>query len=138
MLLKTSEEKIVSARDVANIFRNILLAEDEIDRQKEHFWVAGLSSSNQILYIELVTLGLLDQALTHARETYRMAIMKAASKIMAVHNHPSGKIIPSEQDKKTCKNLSDAGKILEIKLLDFLIISENNERYWAASEEGIL
>jgi len=138
MLLKVEKKsKVTSSKDVAKIFSDILAAEDEIDRDKEHFWVAGLSNANRVVYVELVTLGLLNQTLIAPREVFRLAVMRGVARIMAVHNHPSGTVRPSPEDVSAMKTLKNAGTILGIKLLDFIIITDGNA-YWSASDDGQL
>ena len=125
-----------NADGVAKIFRAILEMECDIDRDKEHFWVIGLSQANKIKYIELVSLGILNASLVHPREVFRFAIMKAVAGIILVHNHPSGETNPSEQDIRITKQLSEAGKILGIKLYDHVILGEGPERSFA--NEGLI
>ena len=123
MLIKTGDcGSICSAKTGADILTNILKGSHEFDRDKEHFWVLGLDNQNVIRYIELVSLGTLDAGLVGTRETFRMAILKGAKNILCAHNHPSGKLEGSEQDDATCRRLRDAGDILGIRVLDFLIL----------------
>ncbi|MCX5810797.1 MAG: JAB domain-containing protein [Proteobacteria bacterium] len=91
MLIKIKEKIDIKAPgNVAEMFQKILAAENEIDRDKEHFWTVGINANNTIKYIELVSLGTLESSLVHSRETFRLAILKAASRIVVAHNHPSG------------------------------------------------
>jgi DNA repair protein RadC len=116
---------------------SILRGEDDIDRDKEHFWVLGLSAKLSILYIELVSLGTLTASLIHPRETYRRAIARGAASIACVHNHPSGDLQPSNDDLKVTEKLRDAGEIVGIKLIDHIIIT-NDGGFMSIKERGIL
>jgi DNA repair protein RadC len=137
MLIEVKEEQlkkqICDAEIVAAILRDILKFENEIDRDKEHFWVIGLNAKNIILYVDLVSLGTLTHSLIHPRETFRMAIIKAAASIIVGHNHPSGAPEPSLEDTQITERLKHAGEILGIKLLDHVIIGNNNQRYFSFS-----
>ena len=121
---KTKTKKMRCSEDVVEIIKAVLQAENEVDQEKEHFWVMGLNSKNTIKYIELVSLGSLTTAIVHPRETYRLACMKAVASIVAVHNHPSGDPAPSQDDIELTKRLKNAGDILGIKMLDHIIIGE--------------
>lgn len=136
MIIKAPKDKKMSSpEDVTKIFNAILKTENKVDRDKEHFWVVGLKTSNSILYIELATLGLLNQTPIAPREVFRLAIMKGCHSLIAVHNHPSGDERPSPEDRATMKSLRAAGRILNIEMKDFIIIGNG---YWSAAESGYL
>lgn len=126
MNLTTRKKKIGGPSDVAEVFRAILAAECEVDRDKEHFWVMGVNTKNQIQYLELVTLGVLDASLIHPREVFRYAIMRGVSSIIIVHNHPSGDPSPSSEDRTVTKRLKEAGKLLGIDVLDHVIVGDTS------------
>ena len=133
MEIKSSEigKKVANADAVANIFRAILQAECEIDREKEHFWIVGLNQGLKIKYIELVSLGILNASLVAPREVFRFAIMKASAGIILCHNHPSGESNPSEEDLRITKQLAEAGSILGIKVYDHIILTDKSEMSFA-------
>jgi DNA repair protein RadC len=135
MELKTRKRKIGGSADVAPVFRAILETEGEIDQNKEHFWVMGLDTKNQIQYLELVTLGLLDSTVVHPREVFRFAIMKGVKSIIVCHNHPSGDPQPSGQDKSLTKRLVAAGEVLGIEVLDHIIVGAA-PAYYSLREGG--
>jgi DNA repair protein RadC len=140
MLLGIKEERkqISDASAVADVLRSILAAGNEVDRDKEHFWVIGVTASNIISYVELVSLGILTNSLVHPREIFRMAIMKAVASIIVGHNHPSGTPAPSREDKEITERLKEAGNILGIKLLDHVVIGNNNEKYFSFCRNKLL
>lgn len=82
-----------------------------------------MNTAGYILYIELVTLGTVKQAIIEPMNVYRVAVMKNATRVIAVHNHPSARLEPSEADKDVTDRLIQVGKILNIKMEDHLIIS---------------
>ena len=137
MLLKTEcRDKITKAKDIAKIMQALLQVENEIDRDKEHFWSIGLKTNNMIKYIELVTLGLLDQTIIAPRELFRMAISQGVKHIIIVHNHPSGELTPSNHDARITKELKDAGKIIDIPILDHVIITQDS--YFSFNDKGLM
>jgi len=77
-----------------------------------------------IIRDEIVSTGILNASIVHPREVFKSAIKESANTIVIVHNHPSGDSTPSEEDRKITKILSDAGKLLDIKLLDHVIIGD--------------
>ena len=124
MEIRTKKQKITNPKEIALILRDILVSEDQIDQDKEHFWVIGLNSRNIIQYVELVSLGTLDASLVHPREVFRLAISKGVSHIIVGHNHPSGDTKPSEDDLEITRRLVESGKILGIEVVDHIIISK--------------
>lgn len=92
-------------------------------RRQECFVAISLSSCNGILGIHPVTSGLADRTQVHAREVFSEAIRDRACCIIVAHNHPSGSLIASEEDKRVTRSLCEAGRILEIPVLDHLIVS---------------
>lgn len=138
MEIKISDQsvKVQRAEEVAQLFRKIIETESEVDRDKEHFWVIGFKSNLNIKYIELVTLGTLEASLVHPREIFRTAILKAAGKILVAHNHPSGSTEPSIEDRQITYQLKEAGRIIGIKLLDHVILTDQG--FYSFTEHGDL
>ena len=95
-------------------------AETKIDR--ECVWALHTNSRNKIIYKELVSMGTVNASLVAPREVFRRAIIEGSAAIVIVHNHPSGDPEPSMDDIKICTVLLEAAKIIDIKLLDFMVI----------------
>src|SRR3954451_6909737 len=127
--LKDSKIKIQNSHQVAKVFQDLLLLEDEIDQAKEHFYVIHLDTRSRINMVELVSLGTLTSSVTHPRETYRRAIIHGSAAIIVAHNHPSGQPDPSTEDMKVTKLLMEAGRVLGIDMLDHVVFSET--RYFS-------
>ncbi len=106
------------------------------DLAVEEFHVLALGSQSQVLADLLITRGLLNSALVHPREVFRAAIAEAAAGIIVVHNHPSGDPTPSEEDRAVTRQLVDAGRLLDVPVLDHVIIG--GERYVSFAEAGLL
>jgi len=93
--------------------------------KKENFVVLYLNSRNELLNKETISIGTLNANLVHPREVFEPAIVGFSSSVVFVHNHPSGDPEPSEDDLKITKQLTDAGKILGIEVVDHIIISQD-------------
>lgn len=97
MNIKLSDkEKVRVTRpdELFEIMRRILLEEDPIDQEKEHFWMIGLNQASVILYIELVSMGSVKHVEVEPMNVYRVAVLKGATRVIAVHNHPGGNLTP--------------------------------------------
>lgn len=120
---KNDKRYIEGADDVYEIMQRILRRENKIDREKEHFWIIGMNTAGYILYIELIALGSVREVPVEPMNIYRVAVMKNATRVIAVHNHPSGRLVPSKNDLDITDRLIQVGRILNIDFIDHLIIS---------------
>ncbi len=139
MNIQLSDEekiKVLNGDDLFGIMQKILLREDHIDRDREHFWVVGLANNNRILFIELIGLGSINATIAEPMDVFSFALQKRAVKVVLVHNHPSGELQPSETDKDTTDNLIQAGRIVRTEVYDHLIITERS--YLSFRETGLL
>lgn len=89
---------------------------------QEAFVVLTLTTRYRVINRHLITLGILDAALVHPREVFRAAISDGAAAIVIAHNHPSGDPSPSAEDIRITRQMVDAGRILQIEVLDHVII----------------
>jgi len=94
------------------------------DYHKEHFYIIALDSRNHS--IAEVSVGSLNASVVHPREVFAEAIKNKAASVIFAHNHPSGDPEPSEDDLVTTKQLTEAGKILGIEVVDHIIVTKNN------------
>ena len=131
-----SNVKVHNPEAVAEVFREVLKNEDEVDQNKEHFWSMGLNTKNRVLYLELVSLGCLTESVVHPREVFKSAIIKSAANLIFCHNHPSGEPEPSLPDITLTKKLKEGGDILGIKILDHIIVG--NDNIFSFNSEGKL
>ncbi|MDD2710727.1 MAG: JAB domain-containing protein [Verrucomicrobiae bacterium] len=92
------------------------------ESEKEQLLVLSLDAKMKVKTFNLVSLGIINQTLVHAREIFRPAIVSAASHIAIMHNHPSGDPTPSADDLKSARAMRNAGKVLGIPCVDFLIV----------------
>ena len=123
--------KITSSKAVFEIMQPLIG-----ELQYEEFWVVYLNNSNKILYKEQLSKGGLTGTLVDVRLVFKKAIELYATAIILCHNHPSGKLQASNSDKVITSKLKIAGDTLDIKVLDHLIITEND--YFSFADENIL
>ncbi|MDP3244523.1 MAG: DNA repair protein RadC [bacterium] len=116
---KTNEIVIKNSQDVLS------LTHDLRDKKKEHLVCLYLNARNSLLKKEVVSVGLLDKALLHPREIFYPATELNAASVILVHNHPSGDSSPSEKDNQIIEKIAQAGEIMGIPVVDFIIVSVN-------------
>lgn len=117
---------VKDVNDIYKIMQKILVREYKNGRKREYFWAIGLDVDHTISYIELVGMGTKSKVVVEAKEVYSFAVEKRVKKMFFVHNHPEGKLEPSEGDLETTKALMKAGLLLEIPVIDHLIIDEKS------------
>jgi len=122
---------IKSSKSVFNIMQPIIG-----NLNHEEFWILFLNNSNKVIHKKQLSKGGITGTLVDVRMLFKKAVELLAVGIVVCHNHPSGKIKPSESDKKLTQKIKDAGVVLDIKLLDHLIITEKN--YYSFADENNL
>jgi DNA repair protein RadC len=123
--------KVITSGDAAAIFKPLLS-----DLPHEEFWVLLLNRNN--LYIDkmMVSQGGLAGTVIDVRIILKMALDKLACSIILCHNHPSGNLLPSEADKDITKKIKEAGKHMDIPVLDHIIIG--NGSYFSFADDGLI
>lgn len=135
---KSPRRRIVkSPEDVADILR------DEVSRlEREVFWVLLLDARNGMQGVPVeVSSGLLNASLAHAREVFRNAVRESCGAVILAHNHPSGDTTPSSEDIRLTKQLVEAGKIIDIRVLDHVILGRRRDGLkdlLSLREEGVV
>lgn len=102
----------------------------------EVFKVLFLNGKNKLIEVEELFRGSLNSSAVYPREIIKKAIKYNAVGLIFVHNHPSGDSSPSESDKEITENLISAGKVMQIKVLDHIIIGDN--KYFSFADNGLL
>ncbi|HUW39417.1 MAG TPA: JAB domain-containing protein [Rectinemataceae bacterium] len=105
-------------------------------KRKEYFIVLILNGAHEIVREEIVSIGLMNRTVVHPREVFYPAILYNSAAVLIAHNHPSGNLTPSPEDREITSRLHDSAKILGIALLDHLIISSRG--YYSFIEHGLL
>ena len=113
---------ILSAQDA------ISLVSDLKDKKQEHLVCLYLNARNALIKKETISIGTLDKSIVHPREIFAPGLEMHAAGVILAHNHPSGDSSPSEQDKQVAKRIIEAGQLMGINVVDFLIIAKNGVR----------
>jgi len=113
-----------------------LIKGDVMDLPHEEFWVILLNRANRVIRKKRVSEGGVSGTVADPKIIFKLAVDELASGIIVVHNHPSGNLKPSESDINLTKKIKEAGKVLEIAMLDHLIIA--HDRYFSFADEGLV
>lgn len=124
-------KKITSSKSAFDIMHPIIG-----DLMHEEFWVLYLNNSNKVIYKSQLSKGGITGTIVDIRIVFKTAFEQNATSIILCHNHPSGTLVASDADKQITKKLKEAGKMLEINILDHLIVTSSS--YMSFADEGIL
>jgi DNA repair protein RadC len=127
----SEKPKVTSSRDAYEFIHSYIS-----DIMHEEFWVLFLNRSNKIIDKFKLSQGGISGTVIDVRLILKKALELLASALIVCHNHPSGNIHPSENDKRITDKIKMAAEQMDIKLLDHLIIGDNS--YLSFSDEGIL
>lgn len=119
LLAPVTGEAIRSPADLAALLMTAMGCLDH-----EEFWVVCLDTGNHVQRVTPLYRGTLNSAPVRAAEVFRPAISLGSASIIVAHNHPSGSTTPSSEDFQVTQQLREAGRLLEIALLDHLIIAQ--------------
>lgn len=128
---ETDRLQIQSSNDIYRVFGPLLR-----DLSVEEFWILLLDRSNKEIARKRTSMGGVSGTVVDAKVIFKMAIDAVASSIILIHNHPSGSNFPSKEDKELTKQLKEAGKTLDIPILDHLIVA--GKKYFSFADNGIL
>ena len=123
-------KKITSSKAVFDIMQPVI---GELPH--EEFWVLYLNNSNKVIYKAQLSKGGITGTVVDIRIIFKLAFEQNATAIILTHNHPSGKLMASDADLQITKRIKEAGKTLEIQVLDHIIITENG--YFSFQDENI-
>lgn len=124
------DRKISSPEAVAKFVAAFFLRSD-----REKLIVICVNAKAEPVSIEISSIGTVDQSCVGIREVFKSAILQNAAGIIIAHNHPSGSISPSDEDKRITKRVKESGELLGIKLYDHLIIGDDNKYFSFADKE---
>jgi DNA repair protein RadC len=120
---------VQSSRDAYGLMRHLME-----DLNHEEFWVLTLNRKNGVISEHCISVGGITATIVDQRKIFKLAIDDKSTGIILFHNHPSGNQFPSESDNQLTKKLKEAGKLLDINVLDHLIITQNG--YYSYADEG--
>jgi DNA repair protein RadC len=119
-----SERKIRNPKMIGNPEDIYALVKRYAGKRQEHFIVITLDGSHRPISVSIAFMGLVNRTIVHPREVFVRAIRDMAAAVIVCHNHPSGQLAPSEEDIAVTRNLSEAGEVVGIRLLDHLIFTK--------------
>ena len=133
---KAKASQIISVLELTNRFnedkpeilsaKNVWqLCSDIRESKKEHFVAFYLDTQNKLIERQIISIGILNSSLVHPREVFEPAIKFSAASVLVAHNHPSGILDPSKEDREVTKRLVDAGNLLGISVIDHIILGKN-------------
>ena len=111
--------EILSAADIWNLCADIR------GSKKEHFIAFYIDTQNRLIERQIISVGTLNASLVHPRELFEPAIRLHAASVIVAHNHPSGILTPSSEDREVTRRLQQAGQIVGIQIVDHVIVSES-------------
>lgn len=129
----TNNPKITSSADADRIFKTYW---SEKISYKEEFYILLLNQENRVLGISKISEGGLAGTVVDAKMIFQAALKANAAAIILAHNHPSGNLRPSDADKNITDKIAAAGKFLDIKVLDHVILTY--ESFYSFSDNGLL
>ncbi len=124
-------EKITCSRDAFAVFHSAMG-----DQPYEEFWILILNKANRVIRKSCISEGGISGTVVDPKKIFKMALDSHASSIILGHNHPSGNIQPSEADHKITRKICDAGKMLDIGVLDHIVLG--HEAYFSFADEGVI
>ena len=130
----TEMHQVKSSADAAKLFREF--ANGRSLDYKEYFFVMLLSRNNRVLGISEISVGSTTATAINVKEVFQLVLKSNACNIVLCHNHPSGNLQPSEQDKAVTKRIALFADLLDVSVLDHLILT--TEGYLSMADEGFM
>ena len=128
-----STEKIRSPEDVLRVIAKELATYD-----RGVFAVLNLKTNGQPINLNICSVGTLDASVVSPREVFKSTILSNSAAFVAVHNHPSGSLNPSQEDKDVTKRLLSCSELLGVKMLDHIIVAGETGDIYSFKSEGLL
>jgi DNA repair protein RadC len=125
--------RLTDAKDVAVIAREVCGNEPQ-----EQMWVLALDTKNKAIGMILISQGTLNASLAHPRDIFRFAITCNAASVILFHNHPSGAVEPSQEDRAFTERMKCAGGLLGIRVLDHIIVGLGNCYSYSFAQTGAM
>lgn len=128
-----SADPIKSPDDVMKLIANELATYD-----REVFLILNLKVNGQVINMNVCSVGTLNSSLVSPREVFKSSILSNAAAFIAIHNHPSGNLEPSQEDKDITKRLLECGRILDIRMMDHMIVAGESGEMFSFKQEGLM
>lgn len=127
------DDSIRTSKDIVRLMHPVIS-----DMPVEVFWVILLNRRNKVIGRECVALGGVSAVLVDMRLLLKPAITRLASSIILCHNHPSGTVSPSAEDRALTRRVAAAVELLDMRLLDHVIITSDSEQFYSFADHGEL
>lgn len=128
-----STEPVRTPQDVLD-----LVAKELASYDREVFAIINLKTNGQIINLNVCSVGTLNASMISPRDVFKSSILSNAAAFIAVHNHPSGNLEPSEEDKETTKRLRECGKLMDIRMLDHIIVAGESRDMFSFKRSGLM
>ena len=128
-----STEKITGPEDVKKVIAKELSTYD-----REVFAVLNLKTNGQPINLNICSVGTLDASVVSPREVFKSTILSNSAAFVAIHNHPSGSISPSQEDKDVTRRLLACSELLGVRMLDHIIVAGETGDIYSFKSEGLL
>ncbi|MCX7023578.1 MAG: DNA repair protein RadC [Spirochaetes bacterium] len=129
-LYGSRERRVVGPADVFGIVSHWA------DRTRERFIAVTLNGAHEVIRSRVITIGLVNRTVVHPREVFADAVSDRACAVVLAHNHPSGRLDPSPEDRDITTRLRDSGELIGIPVMDHLVFSADG--YYSFVEHGLL
>lgn len=120
-VISLNETKITNSSLVFEYYKNKIG-----DKNQEYFYCLYLNTAKKVIKDKLLFIGTVNKSVVHPREIFKEAYLLSASGIICVHNHPAGSVFPSKEDISLTNKLVEIGELLGVKIIDHVIITNNN------------
>lgn len=125
------EFRVTGPQSLQKLFNKIVK-----QNTKENLLLFCLDQHNQVVYYNIISVGTNNTSLAHPREIFQPAILSNSNRIVLAHNHPTGNLEPSSADIDITKRVQELGEIFGIELLDHIVVSTDDDRYYSMYENG--
>lgn len=122
---------IVTSRDIYTIFQPLMC-----DLEKEEFWILLLNNAGKVIDKLRISIGGIDGTYADVRTILREALLRRATQLALIHNHPSGNCTPSQLDKNLTEHIRQGAQTMNIRLIDHVIVCE--DKYYSFADEGLI
>ena len=122
--------QVLGPRDVARLLRELIG-----DADRENFVAVYLDTRHRVSHVQTVSVGHLSASLVHPREVFKGALLANAQALVVGHNHPSGDVTPSIEDRKVFDRLAEVGRLMGIELLDSVVVGPSKQ-FWSTVANG--
>lgn len=128
-----SEDKIRNPEDAMKVLADELKTYD-----RETFGVLNLKTNGQPINFNICSVGTIDQSMVHPREIFKSCLLSNAAAFIAIHNHPSGNVNPSQEDRDVTKRLLACADLMGVKMLDYIVVGGSTGYMYSFRQEGEL